>query len=82
MSAATATRTPATVRAFAGPEALVGTGALVRFNLRRDRVRLPAWLLALLVGTLSTADKFRTLYAAPRPAPPSSPHWTAPPDSP
>lgn len=65
MSAATATRTPAAARAFAGPEALVGTGALVRFNLRRDRVRLPAWLLALLVGTLSTADKFRTLYAGP-----------------
>ncbi|MFD5873928.1 ABC transporter permease [Streptomyces sp. NPDC060322] len=65
MSAATATRTPASARAFAGPEALTGTGALVRFNLRRDRVRLPAWILALLVGTLSTADTFRTLYAGP-----------------
>ncbi|MFE2054479.1 MULTISPECIES: ABC transporter permease [unclassified Streptomyces] len=63
MSATTATRTPAPARAFAGPESLTGTGALVRFNLRRDRVRLPAWILALLVGTLATADKFRTLYS-------------------
>ncbi|MFJ8882520.1 ABC transporter permease [Streptomyces sp. NPDC102402] len=64
MSAASATRTPA-ARGFAVPVALTGTGALVRFNLRRDRVRLPAWILALLVGTLSTADKFRSLYSGP-----------------
>ncbi|MFC8229896.1 ABC transporter permease [Streptomyces sp. NPDC057287] len=65
MTTATATRTPSAARALAGPGALAGTRALVRFNLRRDRVRLPVWVLALFLGTLSTADKFRTLYAAP-----------------
>ncbi|MFD6277726.1 ABC transporter permease [Streptomyces sp. NPDC060209] len=65
MSAATATRTPTTAHAFAGPGALTGTRALVGFNLRRDRVRLPVWILALFLGTLATADKYKTLYAAP-----------------
>lgn len=63
MSAAAATRTPAAARAWAAPGALAGTRTLVRFNLRRDRVRLPVWILALFLGTLATADKFKTLYA-------------------
>ncbi|MFC9943024.1 ABC transporter permease [Streptomyces pratensis] len=61
----TGTGTPTTTRTSAGHGALTGTLALVGFNLRRDRVRLPVWILALFLGTLSTADEFKTLYAAP-----------------
>ncbi|WP_240134415.1 ABC transporter permease [Streptomyces sp. MUM 178J] len=53
------TRTPTRTRALAG------VGALVRFGLRRDRVRLPVWILALFAGTLATAGNYRTLYADP-----------------
>ncbi|MGP3977188.1 ABC transporter permease [Streptomyces sp. 8N114] len=37
--------------------ALAGTGALFRFALRRDRVRLPAWVLATFLFTLSSVQK-------------------------
>lgn len=46
-------------------DALAGTGTLIRFALRRDRVRLPVWIAALLLGTLSTADSYAELYSAP-----------------
>ncbi|MFB6396603.1 ABC transporter permease [Polymorphospora lycopeni] len=44
---------------------LSGTGTLLRFMLRRDRIRLPGWTigLALLMGYFSTA--LRTVFAAP-----------------
>lgn len=42
--------------------AFTGTGALVRFILRRDRVRLPVWLAGLTVGTIATASSFQDLY--------------------
>ncbi|MER7173526.1 ABC transporter permease [Streptomyces mesophilus] len=45
--------------------ALAGTRILVRFILRRDRIRLPVWILALFLGTLSTASNYKTLYADP-----------------
>ncbi|WP_445330522.1 ABC transporter permease [Streptomyces sp. GSL17-111] len=45
----------------AGP--LTGTGTLLRFALRRDRVRLPVWIVALVLGTSSTAGSFPDLYA-------------------
>lgn len=35
--------------------ALTGTSRLVRFVLRRDRVRLPVWILAIAGGVLATA---------------------------
>ncbi|NEC74541.1 ABC transporter permease, partial [Streptomyces rochei] len=44
---------------------MAGTGTLVRFALRRDRVRLPVWILALLLGTLSTANSYAELYGTP-----------------
>lgn len=44
--------------------ALAGTGTLIRFNLRRDRVRLPVWILALLLGTVATANSLTTLYTS------------------
>ncbi|GAA3500501.1 ABC transporter membrane-spanning protein [Streptomyces prasinosporus] len=66
MTTATATTgTPAPAGAVPGGNALAGTRILVRFALRRDRIRLPAWILALLLGTLTTADSFRTLYDGP-----------------
>ena len=52
----TATTLPAPVRSASGG-ALAGTGVLLRFMLRRDRVRVPAWTLglALLMGYFTTA---------------------------
>ncbi|MBB5954145.1 ABC-2 type transport system permease protein [Saccharothrix tamanrassetensis] len=42
--------------------ALVGTGALVRLALRRDRLLLPVWVLGLVGITLSTASGMYELY--------------------
>ncbi|MEV0677574.1 ABC transporter permease [Actinosynnema sp. NPDC050436] len=42
--------------------ALVGTGALVRLALRRDRVLLPVWVLGLVGTTLATASGVDELY--------------------
>ncbi|MFC8420812.1 ABC transporter permease [Streptomyces sp. NPDC057236] len=63
-TAAPGTRTP--VPPVAGGNALAGTRTLVRFALRRDRIRLPVWILALFLGTLMTANSFRTLYSDPQ----------------
>ncbi|MFE9771376.1 ABC transporter permease [Streptomyces sp. NPDC005931] len=63
MSTTTATRPTAPAGPATGGAALAGTGTLVRFALRRDRVRIPVWLLALFLGTVSTARNFQTLYA-------------------
>lgn len=41
---------------------LTGTGALTRFNLRRDRIRIPAWTGALMLLTVGTAASFADLY--------------------
>ncbi len=65
MTTATATRAPSPTGSVAGGNALAGTRALIRFNLRRDRVRLPVWILALFLATVSTASNYKTLYADP-----------------
>ncbi|QHY97148.1 ABC-2 family transporter protein [Streptomyces sp. S4.7] len=58
---------PAAGRASApagtGAGALAGTGTLIRFGLRRDRVRIPVWVVALTLGTMSTVTEFKTLYS-------------------
>lgn len=63
----TAVTAPAAGRTSApdrtGSGAFAGTGTLIRFGLRRDRVRIPVWILALSLGTLSTAGEFTTLYS-------------------
>ncbi len=41
---------------------LAGTATLIRFMLRRDRVRIPVWLAALTLGTVATAQSFGDLY--------------------
>lgn len=63
MSAATGARPKAAPARTDSAHTLAGTGTLLRFNLRRDRVRLPVWLAALVLGTLSTANSYRDLYA-------------------
>jgi ABC-2 type transport system permease protein len=42
--------------------ALTGTGELVRLNLRRDRVMLPAWLAALVVTLYGSVASTAQLY--------------------
>lgn len=41
---------------------LTGTGSLVRFLLRRDRIRLPAWILGIVVFTLASVAALPDLY--------------------
>ncbi|MEV8332962.1 ABC transporter permease [Streptomyces niveus] len=60
---APAGRTSAPDRTGSGSGAFAGTGTLIRFGLRRDRVRIPVWILALSLGTLATAGEFTTLYS-------------------
>ncbi|PCG84742.1 ABC transporter permease [Streptomyces sp. WZ.A104] len=61
----TATAAAPGTHSSAGPGAgaFAGTATLIRFALRRDRVRLSVWLLALALGTLATASEYATLYA-------------------
>ncbi|MFG2248122.1 ABC transporter permease [Spirillospora sp. NPDC048823] len=59
---AAVTEAPATA-APRGDGTLTGTGTLVRFMLRRDRIRIPVWILALTLSTLMTASNLRTTYA-------------------
>lgn len=41
---------------------LTGTGRLVRFALRRDRIRLPAWVLGISLTLVATAASFPSIY--------------------
>ncbi|MFD3521303.1 ABC transporter permease [Streptomyces sp. NPDC058653] len=62
----TAVTAPAAGRTSAPAEsggAFAGTGTLIRFGLRRDRVRIPVWVLALALGCLTSSSKFETLYS-------------------
>ncbi|MDT0345016.1 ABC transporter permease [Streptomyces litchfieldiae] len=68
MTAATATRPPDTAPApqsHGRGNALAGTGALLRFNLRRDRIRLPVWIGALFLVTLSSVSSLESSYPEP-----------------
>ncbi|MFI1964252.1 ABC transporter permease [Streptomyces pathocidini] len=57
-----ATRRPTATGAETRGGALAGTGTLLRFNLRLDRVRIPVWVLALFLGTLATVNSRNALY--------------------
>lgn len=46
----------------AGTRSLAGTGTLVRFMLRRDRIRLPVWIGAIVLFTVVTAASLPGLY--------------------
>ncbi|WP_431995032.1 ABC transporter permease [Streptomyces griseoflavus] len=65
-SATTAPGTRAPAAPATGGNTLAGTRTLIRFALRRDRVRLPVWIGALVLATLTTANSFRTLYGDPQ----------------
>jgi ABC-2 type transport system permease protein len=41
---------------------LTGTARLIRFTLRRDRVRLPVWTLAIGLSILGSVSSFATTY--------------------
>ena len=41
---------------------LAGLGTLLRFQLRRDRVRLPVWILGITLAVVSTAVSFPLIY--------------------
>lgn len=63
MAVATATGAATGGRA-AGEGPFTGTGTLARFMLRRDRIRIPVWLLALSLGTAATASNLAATYPA------------------
>lgn len=44
---------------------LTGTGGLLRLALRRDRVKLPAWVLSIAFFTLYTSSAIQIVYADP-----------------
>ncbi|MBN1174686.1 MAG: ABC transporter permease [Micromonosporaceae bacterium] len=41
---------------------LAGTGTLIRFNLRRDRIRLPLWLAGITLTQVSGAASYPGIY--------------------
>ncbi|KIZ19578.1 ABC transporter permease [Streptomyces natalensis] len=45
-----------------GPRHLAGTGVLLRLALRRDRVMIPAWVLALGLLVAAMGSSFQALY--------------------
>ncbi|GAA2102133.1 ABC transporter permease [Actinomadura alba] len=47
--------------AAGGP--LTGTGTLIKFILRRDRIRIPAWILVITFSLLSVARGLQQAYA-------------------
>lgn len=64
MSAATPTRLRSTadVDDSATGAPLTGTWPLIRFVLRRERLRIPVWIAALTATTVATAVSFGDLY--------------------
>ncbi|MBK6017453.1 ABC transporter permease [Streptomyces sp. MBT53] len=44
---------------------LAGTGALLRFNLRRDRVVIPSWVAVTSLLVLSLPSSLRSVYSTP-----------------
>ncbi|MFJ4184678.1 ABC transporter permease [Kitasatospora sp. NPDC089509] len=56
------TARPAAPGRTGGRAALAGTAALLRFALRRDRVRLAVWVYGLALLTLATANSVHTVY--------------------
>lgn len=65
MTAATATRAQVPTHPASGGNALTGTRTLIRFNLRRDRIRIPVWIGGLTLATVATATSFADLYGTP-----------------
>ncbi|HEX5542546.1 MAG TPA: ABC transporter permease [Micromonospora sp.] len=58
----TATRAAAPTARTSGRGPLTGTGKLLRFNLRRDRIRIPVWVAALGLVQVSAPATYQGLY--------------------
>lgn len=52
-------------RRTAGSRQLAGTGALLRFNLRRDRVMIPVWVAVTALLVLSLPGSLESVYSTP-----------------
>lgn len=62
MTATTTRPSRETDAAGSGGRPLAGLGSLVRFDLRRDRIRIPLWLATVTVLTVATAGAYADLY--------------------
>src|SRR5690625_2610853 len=60
MSAAATTKPPVRTSARGGDFA--GLGTLIRFALRRDRLRLPLWILGIVLAAVGSAASFPATY--------------------
>jgi ABC-2 type transport system permease protein len=73
---ATATRPATPAHVTRGARPLAGTGMLLRFNLRRDRIRLPLWIGGIALMQISGPSSYEGIY----PGPPNGrnrPPWSA-----
>ncbi|NED99225.1 ABC transporter permease [Phytoactinopolyspora halotolerans] len=61
MSTATMTPEARTIPAGRG-HAFVGTGTMIRFMLRRDRIRIPVWILGLTAYTTGALSSYEQNY--------------------
>ncbi|MCW6004419.1 ABC transporter permease [Micromonospora sp. CPCC 205371] len=61
MSTTTATR-PAATRVSGRTRPLAGTGTLLRFNLRQDRIRLPLWIGGIALVQISGPSSYEGIY--------------------
>jgi ABC-2 type transport system permease protein len=53
---------PADTRRASGG-VLTGTGTLIRFIMRRDRIRIPVWIGSIVLLVLASVQEYPTLYA-------------------
>ncbi|MEU6231068.1 ABC transporter permease [Streptomyces sp. NPDC047042] len=60
----TTTVSPFAVRSV-GARQLAGTGTLLRFNLRRDRVMIPVWVAVTALMVLSLPGSLESVYSTP-----------------
>ncbi|WP_406414856.1 ABC transporter permease [Streptomyces sp. NBC_01614] len=65
MTTATTTTGDFAVRTGGGTRQLAGTGTLLRFALRRDRVMIPVWVAVNALMILSMPNTLENLYATP-----------------
>ncbi|ELP68745.1 ABC transporter permease [Streptomyces turgidiscabies] len=61
----TATTTASSVVRSGGARQLAGTGTLLRFNLRRDRVMIPVWVAVTALLVLSLPGSLESVYSTP-----------------
>jgi ABC-2 type transport system permease protein len=59
---ATATRPATPAHVTRGARPLAGTGMLLRFNLRRDRIRLPLWIGGIALMQISGPSSYEGIY--------------------